>query len=383
MTGAPKVAERPIERRCRTCGFVGRYATETYAEHHFPRHSCEKWLAKGLRRARYKHRLAEIDRTPKPCLHKVANHQHGTRACYVLDKCRCIPCSKAVAKAERDRSRLKAYGRYDKYVDAGPVREHLQMLGAYGIGLKQVARITGLSTGSLSKIMWGVYERREGPSVGRYGKGELVRGPSKRVIRKNAAKILAVEAIPENLGPGQVDPDRTLTARLHLRALVALGWSQQQLGNRLGVGRSNMAPIVLGDRVMTRGMVDRIEALYAEISMTPPRADDQRSRISVNRSKRYAAAHGWQPPLALDDSGAEVLELDAQEIDEQAVYRRIHGDRGIRLTRVDRLEVVARLHAAGLSDREIERRAGIHRDQVSRDRRTLGLPTNYASDGAA
>lgn len=44
------------------------------------------------------------------------------------------------------------------------------------------------------------------------------------------------------------------------------------------------------------------------------------------------------------------------------------------MTREERLEVVTRLHARGLSDGEVQRLTGIHSDQAWRDRRDLGLP---------
>lgn len=72
----------------------------------------------------------ELDRTPKPCLHKQANHQHGTNACYVLDKCRCHPCAHARAAQDDWRRRQQAYGRYDKYVDAAEARRHVRSLMA-------------------------------------------------------------------------------------------------------------------------------------------------------------------------------------------------------------------------------------------------------------
>lgn len=354
-----------IERYCQRCAHRATYKTEALADHHFSRHSCEKRLKAAARHAAYVRRLNAVDTTPKPCLHKRANHQHGTRACYVLDKCRCRPCRDATAAAEAERVRLKAYGRYDKYVDAEPIRAHLKELAAYGIGLKRVARLTGVSTGVLSKIVFGTYERVEGPQRGRYGRGELVRGPSMRVTRANAEKILGVKAVPANLGSVQPDHERTPIARQHLQALVALGWSQQRLGNRLGVLRSNMQPL-MADRVMTRRMVDRIEALYAELSMTPPPEHDQRTKIAASRSRNYAKARGWLPPLALEL--VEPIEDETNpDLDEQAIFRRMSGDRSVRLNRHERREVVARLRDRGLSYNQIERLTGVDGRQITRD----------------
>jgi hypothetical protein len=73
-----------------------------------------------------------VDRTPKPCQHPRANHQHGTRLAYMLDRCRCLPCSAANSAYETRRVQLKAYGRGTPtgLVDATPARTHVEKLQA-------------------------------------------------------------------------------------------------------------------------------------------------------------------------------------------------------------------------------------------------------------
>lgn len=295
---------RAVRRhRCARCGLEAVYenAGAVEARYWFSRHSCRKREDALLRAARGEQRRALVDREPKPCLHKQADHQHGTRACYVLDRCRCEPCSKANSEAEIHRERQKAYGRYHKFVSAEPVRAHMTELATYGIGLKRVSALSGVSTGTLSKITFGVYADT-GTGGGRNGPGVRVREPSRRVLRATAEKVYAVEAVPANLGSGQADHERTPLARLHLRALVALGWSMRGLGLRLGMNHpGNIAPVIYGPRALTRSTVDSIEALYAELSMTLPPETNQRERISASRARNYARDNGWLPPLALDD----------------------------------------------------------------------------------
>lgn len=385
---------RPVRRgvyrrRCARCGWEGTYTTAGRANYAKRKHSCTKREDAMVRAAQREAREALVDRTPKPCLHKYANHQHGERATYVLDACRCIPCSKANAEAETWRTRQKAYGRYHKYVPAEHVRAHLRELGVYGIGLKRVAKLSGVSTGTLSKIMFGVYAPVEGEFRGCKGKGERVREPSRRVLRSTAEKIYDVEAVPANLGVGQKDHERTPTARLRLQALVALGWSQSKLAERLGILPTNLGPIIGtstaggprrrdGLRILSRGTVDKIEALYAELSMTLPPETNHRERIAASRSRNYAAERGWLPPLALEDvSDVPVLQLGSHEdVDEVAVRRAVDGDKGVRLTIAERREAITILHAQGLSDRAIGKRIGVASDTVQRVRSLLGLPAN-------
>lgn len=357
--------------RCKRCGLEAIYENAGAAEarYWFGRHSCRKREDAMLRAAHAQAREALIDRTPKPCLHKVANHQHGQRATYVLDQCRCLPCSKANSEAETYRERQKAYGRYHKYVPAEFVRDHLTMLRDYGIGLKRVGELSGVSNGSLTKIVYGSYAPAEGPHKGRNGAGTLLRGPARRVLRATAEAIYAVEAVPANLNPGNLDRERTPAARLHLRALVALGWSQSKLATRLGVGLGNFGPLVSGDRVLRRRTVDAVEALYAQLSMTLPPETNQRERIAAARARNYAKAHGWLPPLALDEDDDQAFDLgDLPELDEAAIWRRMQGDKTVRLSKAEKAELVDRWTASGRSLNECERVTGINYSRIARER---------------
>ncbi len=349
------------QRRCARCGLEVVYenATAAEAKHWFSKHSCQKREAQMLRTALAQQRLDLIDRTPKPCLHKQANHQHGERATYVLDKCRCEPCSKANAAAEVWRERQKAYGRYHKYVNAEHVRAHLVELKEYGIGLKQVSALSGVSNGSLTKIWYGLYADTGLGHERRIGEGQLVRGPARRVLRSTAERIFAVEAVPANLGARRPDHERTPLARQRVRALVALGWSMSSLGNRLGMSNPrNFIRTICDSTPMARETVDRIEILFAELCMTLPPETNQRERISASRSRRYAANRGWLPPLGLDDLAGD--DAEGSEFDESALYRRMHGDKSVRLTKAEKEELARRWVASGRPLNEMERLTGVH-----------------------
>lgn len=349
--------------RCARCGLESVYENAGAAEsrYWFSRHSCRRHEETMLRAALHEERMATVDRTPKPCFHKQAAHQHGTNACYVLDRCRCGPCSKAASDAESERKRLKAYGRYHKYVNAYPVRLHLAELAAYGIGLKQVSKISGVSTGTLSKLVFGVYAST-GTGGGCRGPGKLVRPPSRRVLRRTAERIYAVEPIPANLGAGQVDHERTPAARTHLRALVALGWSMSELGRRLGMHHEcNAVRLVEEDeRAIQRGTVDQIEKLYAELSMNLPPQTNRLQRAAASRARNLAAARGWLPPLALDEFGDETGCTGEADVDEVAIARRMAGDKSVQLNQAEKAQLVEQWQAAGRSNKELQRVTGIN-----------------------
>lgn len=282
------------------------------------------------------------DRTPQPCHHKQANHQHGTRAKYVLDHCRCLPCAAANANAHNEWTRQKLYGRYNKYVDAQQAREHLQQLQAAGMGLRRVSAVCGISTSTLQAIVYGKHR----------GNGHQD-PPSKRITRPVHQKIMAVAYTP---APGTAaTPERTEQARQQLRALVALGWSILKLGDQLGIQRSNMTRVIETGSRLNWSTIQRIERLYEHLSMTLPPATNQRERISVSRAKNYAQQRGWIPPLELETL---TLGQDAQDgpyIDEQAIWRRMHGDRTVKLTKPEKLEVIRRWQATGRSLNELQR----------------------------
>ena len=81
---------------------------------------------------------------------------HGTRAKYVVEKCRCAECRRANCEYQTMRERRKAYEAWGDIepalVPADEVREHLEFLSSAGIGLRTVARRTGLSRSTLSKL---------------------------------------------------------------------------------------------------------------------------------------------------------------------------------------------------------------------------------------
>jgi transcriptional regulator with XRE-family HTH domain len=246
---------------------------------------------------------AAVDRTPQPCLHKVARHEHATRACYVLDRCRCIPCATANRVAERTRLRQTAYGRWQPYTDAEPVREHLQTLADASIGLKTVARRSGVSQGALWKLVYGTT------------KPDGTRSPSRRVRHATAAAILAVQPGPDTAaGRALVS---AVGVRRRLRALVAAGWSQRKLAERLGILPGNFTGTIRRARC-TAATVRSVRALYDELALTRPPEDTWRDRIAASRARNYAAARGWQPPLWWDEDWIDDPSFDPLFADELA-----------------------------------------------------------------
>lgn len=207
---------------------------------------------------------------------------HGN-AKYRLENCRCLVCSEAARAYDSNRRRAIAYGRWQPYVDAEPVRQHVRALGEFGIGWMRLAGLAEVPRGSLSKLLYGDSRRNL--------------APSKRVRPETALKLLAVEPTLDNLG-ARTPVDGTGTRR-RLHALVAKGWSQSELARRLGMERANFSKTITGDLAYAR-TVRAVNALYDELWKADP-ADHGVPRRWIDASRRHALAHGWAPVGAWDD----------------------------------------------------------------------------------
>lgn len=344
------------------CGWAGTYPTQKKADWCLRKHSCDRWRAKTAAAARAAARKAAVDHTPKPCHHKRTRHTHGTHACYVLDRCRCHPCSAANATYEKQRVRQQAYGRWNGLVDAAPAREHIRALQAAGLGLKRVAALSGVPHGSLSKLMYGT-RRADGTT----------RAPSQRIKPATAAAVLAVRATLDDLG-ATVHVDGTGTRR-RLQALVAIGWSVSELGRRLSM--DNVHRTIKTERV-NAGTARAVRALYDQLWDTPPQPATRWERAAVSRVHADARRAGWAPPLAWDD---DTIDDPAATPDLGAstdTRRRVH------------LDDVEFLIGHGATWHDLPGRLGVTRDAIDQacrraDRRDLleRLSANTSREDAA
>lgn len=141
-----------------------------------------------------------------------SHREHGTHVKYVVDGCRCDECVLANNRYERERR-----ARIDPpYVAAGPAREHCRELMAAGVGLKQIAKASGVSHGALSKLIYGDHARG--------------RGPSKRIRPETMSKILAVTP---SAAAGGARVAAGPTWKL-LDEMIAAGVPKAQIAEQLG-----------------------------------------------------------------------------------------------------------------------------------------------------
>lgn len=270
------------------CGFAKTSRTAGLAAKALRDHSCERQQELRDRAARVLARKTRVGIT-RDCQCKIANHVHGTRTAYVVDKCRCRPCTDAATSDETARQRQQVFGRYDSgRVDAQPVRDHMQYLMDNGISVKRIAKLTGLALSTVGAIRWGRSERGHAPYP--------------RVKQTTAAKILAIKPSLENMSPGH-NTDSTGTVR-RLQAIVTIGWSQARLANQLGMERSNFGTLMTGD-LCTAKRALAVRDLYEKCWNQPQTGTDWHSKASATRAINLAAKAGWVPPMAWDDDSID------------------------------------------------------------------------------
>lgn len=226
---------------------------------------------------------------------------------------------------ERHRVRQKAYGRWESlYVDAEPARLHVKDLKAAGLGTRRIAELAGIRRNNIM-----------GLTNGRRGRGS---GPSQTMRRVFSERILAVP-IPEVAH--RVARENTVVSGVgttrRLQALVAIGYTQSYLADRIGWAPSNAARLFSAERsprVQAR-TARQAEALFCELQLVPGPS---------GRARRHAQRKGWVPPLAWDED-----DIDDPDASPDSVRRSRTGF-------VDRYQD---LRGCGYSDLLIATRMGI------------------------
>lgn len=313
---------RDTQTRC-DCGFTSARTTPRMAAHALRLHSCDRWREITARNARGQAQRAAADTTSRDCQHLQMRHEHGTYTAYKLDGCRCTACRVANAAYASKVHRQTAYGRWQPYVDAEPARQHVRALMSAGMGWQRIARLAGVSTGGVSKLL--------------YGAGDRGMEPSKRIRPANAQRLLAVTA--DQHADAALIPARPTWRRIE--GLVALGYPKSWIAEQIGQHRALQL-----DRDFVYARTARtVQQLADRVGDTPG---------TSQRARQYASARGWLVPAYGTD----------EEIAEQ---RRMRADVNRELLQ-ERREQVARLTANGLSGRQIANQLGIHQRQVVRDR---------------
>ncbi|WGM21841.1 hypothetical protein QEH68_06620 [Paenarthrobacter sp. OM7] len=324
------------------CGFTKTARTPGLAAKSLARHSCERQREIQDRAARVEARRTR-EGVKRDCQCKIANHVHGTRLAYVVDKCRCRPCTDAATQAESNRNKQIAFGRYDTgRVDATEVRAHILALMEAGVSMKRLGKIAGMAHSTISAVV--------------YGRTERGHTAYRRVHKDTAAKILAIQPSMENMAPNRyIDSCGTIR---RLQALVAIGWSQNRLCEQLGISRRNFGTFMNADKCTVRKAL-AVRDLYNQLWNQPQTGVEWHSKTSATRARNHAKARGWAPPLAWDDETID--NPDAQP------------EFGTKLKLRDTIaEDVEFMHKTGASIDEISERLGNPWQSIERQLHRMG-----------
>lgn len=317
---------------CPDCGYTSPRTTRRLAAHGLRSHSCERHRKLAAARAAGDARRAQYGTVIRDCTHD-GRHPHGDRNCYILDRCRCAPCSRAQVAYERTRTRQKAYGRWQPYVDAEPARQHVRALMAAGMGWKRIGHAADVSGGAMTKLL--------------YGTAGTKYTPSRRIRPDAAARLLAVQL---DLAPAAlVDAHGSW---LRLQALVAIGYPQAHLAEMLGRSRA----LQFGRDQLEVATAEQVRDLYERLWSTPGPS---------SRAVAFAARQGWATPLELDDDRIDdpTYTPTLHRLDDVAERRQQ------RELIAERRQQVLDLLDRGLDAAEVARRLGISADLVQSDRR--------------
>ena len=183
------------------------------------------------------------------------------------------------------RARQIAYGRWQPWADAAPVREHVRQLHLAGASHQAIARAAGVATMTVYRLQHGEPARnRPAPA---------------RIRTQHAERLLAVTAAAIADAAGRRD---AAGARRRLRALIAMGHPAASLARYLGTPPRTVWDLARGRTItVTQDLHAAVCVLYEQMwDLCPPeRTGAQRRAATAARSR--AARNGWPTPMGVDD----------------------------------------------------------------------------------
>lgn len=269
-------------------------------------------------------------------------------------RCRCGDCMEYRRETHRRYRADKKAGR-SSFVDAQPVRAHVNNLIRYGMGWHRVAVAARVPSNTLSYLLYG--SRSQG------------KPPAKRVHVMTARRLLAVTFKPDEQ-PDNQTMDGTGTRR-RLQALHYAGWTWRQVAARLGV-REQAVGIMLRHGLVLGRTFRAVKAVHAELWDVEPPQDTPHQCRYVAQAKRRARDNGWVPTVVwediddIDEVPTVAPELDSGYVDEIAVRRVVDGADPSQLTRAEKLAAARLMVLKGSSPHTVGSRLNLSHHTVRR-----------------
>jgi hypothetical protein len=281
---------------------------------------------------------------------------YAKKPCCTMSRCKNPECRATHAAYERHRTRMIAYGRWQPFVDAEPVRAHVRRLMADGLSRRRIAELADVTETTVIRLLY----------------GQADRPPSRKIRTENARALLTVESGREILGPTALI-DGTGTRR-RLQALVAQGWSRSRLAEQLGNNYQVVGRYMVRDRV-TASTARAVRGLYDRLWDAPPPERNHWEVAAAVAARRKAERNGWAKPMAWDDETIDDPDAEPRQgsewdgIDPVAVERAIAGE-SVPLSPAEIDEVIRIGNAKGMSALQIAAAAGCSARAVQRRRAT-------------
>lgn len=188
----------------------------------------------------------------------------------------------ATARQARRRRRLIAYGQWQPFVDAQPVRDHVEAIRRTGMSLAGIVKHTGVNSGSIDHLL--------------YGKAPYP--PAAKIRTENAQAILAYWPTLDDYEDGAII-DGTGTRR-RVQALAAIGWPSVAVHQHVGHITSKAVERLRTNERVTARTARAIRDFYAKVSERPAEDHGVVPWVAA-RTRTYAAKFAYVPPVAWDD----------------------------------------------------------------------------------
>jgi hypothetical protein len=249
----------------------------------------------------------------------VTEVRHGVASTYKRLGCRCAPCRYAASVARAEERPL---------ADPEPVRAHLRLLAANGIGYRRAAALAGVSQATAFRIL------------------NTDNRPTERVAR-------LLLGVPVDARPAEKFPAAAGTRR-RLRALNAAGWPTKDLAERLPADESGLAQIIGSQSAVLRRTAVAVAEVYEELQLVVP----PESRATI-RARCRATRRLWFAPLAWDEETIDdptalpclLPPVEPVDGDVELLVQHIVAGHPVKPTLNARREIVRRM--AGRKPREI------------------------------
>ena len=183
------------------------------------------------------------------------------------------------------RNREIAYGRWQPWVSAVPVRDHVRLLRASGLSYQAIARAAGVSPMTVRRLLHGQPSRQQDIPP--------------RIRTAQAKRLLAIN--DGTLRQAAVRRNAAGTRR-RLQALIAMGHPAVSLARRLDMAPRTVSDIVSGmTATVSPGTHVAVRRLYEQMwDQCPPERTPSERRAAA-AARRRAAQSGWPTPMGLDD----------------------------------------------------------------------------------